>query len=187
VSHVSSLFRRRRVDRGLSIGQLARLLGYRNVSKGCNRIQGFEGGGKVAPDLLARLASELAITPDEIRHALGEDYRDWLAWANQPVRPHVVLRYLACVYQRIELPDDALDPEAAELFASDLARERRFKVCLVLSRRISVWYDATGREYARTEATPEMPCEPYAVIGGKRVQFDFGGSNVLRQIDEPGP
>ena len=187
MSHVSSLFRRRRVDRGLTTGQLARLLGYSNVNKGSNRITRFEGGGKVAPDLMVRLASALEVTPDEIRLAIGEDYRDWLAWANQPIRPYLVLRYLACVYQRIELPDDALEPDAAEQFASDLARERKFKVCLVLTRRLSLWYDATGREYARTEATPEMPCEPYAVIGGKRVQFDFGGGNVLRQIDEPGP
>jgi hypothetical protein len=71
-------------------------------------------------------------------------------------------------------------------FASDLARERGFKVCLVISRRISVWYDARGVEYARTEATPEMPCEPFAVIGGKRVQFDLSGGEVLRAIDERG-
>jgi hypothetical protein len=60
------------------------------------------------------------------------------------------------------------------------------KVCLVLSRRVSVWYDAEGNRVGRTEATPESPCAPYAVIGGKRVQFDFGGGAVLRPIDEVG-
>jgi hypothetical protein len=49
---------------------------------------------------------------------------------------------------------------------------------------LSIGYDATGAEYKRLEATPELPCEPYAVIGGKRVQFDFDGSCVLRLIDE---
>jgi transcriptional regulator with XRE-family HTH domain len=185
MSHLSALFRRRRVERGLTTAQLARLLGYRNISRGCNRIRKFEAGGKASPDLLAGLASTLEVTPEEIRRSLSEDYREWMTWANQPIRPYAVLRYMACVYQRVELPDDALEPEAAGLFASDLAREREFKVCLVMSRRLSLWYDATGREYARTEATPEMPCEPYAMIGGKRVQFDFGGV-VLRQIDEPG-
>jgi hypothetical protein len=82
--------------------------------------------------LLARLAPVLEITTDEIRQSLGEDYRDRLARANEPIRPYVVVRYLACVNYRIELP-----------------------------------------------------CEPYAMIGGKRVQFDFDGSYVLRPIDEP--
>jgi transcriptional regulator with XRE-family HTH domain len=186
VSNLSSLFRRRRVERGLTTAQLARLLGYRNVTKGCNRIRRFEDGGKVAPDLLAGLSEALEITPDEIRRSLGEDYGEWLAWANEPVRPYVVLRYMACVYSRVELPDDALAPEAAEVFASQLARERKLKVCLVMSRRSSVGFDSTGREYQRLEATPEMPCEPFAMIGGKRVQFDFTGGDVLRTIDEPG-
>ena len=185
MSHLSQLFRGRRVERRLTTGQLARLLGYCNVTKASNRIQRFEAGGKVSPDLLARLSSALEVNSEEIRKSLSEDYRDWLAWANEPIRPYVVLRYLACVYQRIELPDDVLEAEAAESFASNLSREKKLKTCLVLTRRLSCWYDATGREYARTEATPDLPCEPFVSIGGKRVQFDFNGSCALRQIDEP--
>jgi hypothetical protein len=105
--------------------------------------------------------------------------------ASEPVRPYVVVRILPAVYQRIELPDHALGPEAAEAFAANVARERRMKVCLVLSRRASVWYDAEGNKTGRLEATPEWPCAPYAVIGGKRVQFDFGGGVGLKPIEEP--
>jgi transcriptional regulator with XRE-family HTH domain len=185
VSHLSSLFAKRRVERGLTTSQLARLLGYRNLAKASNRIQSFEAGGKVSPGLLAGLSSALEITPDEIRKSLSEDYRAWITWANQPVRPYLVLRYMACVYQRVERPDDALEPEDAEQFASSLARERKMMVSLVMSRKLSIGYDATGAEYKRLEATPELPCEPYAVIGGKRVQFDFNESCVFRPIDEP--
>jgi transcriptional regulator with XRE-family HTH domain len=110
VSHLSSLFVKRRVERGLNTSQLARLLGYQNLAKASNRIQRFESGGKVSPDLLARLSSALEITADEIRESLTEDYRTWMAWANQPSRPYLVLRFMSCVYQRVELPDDALDP-----------------------------------------------------------------------------
>jgi hypothetical protein len=98
----------------------------------------------------------------------------------------MVVRILACVYERVELPDEALSPEAAEAFAADVARDRKFKVCLVLSRRVSVWFDATGKESERREATPDLPCEPFTVIGGRRVQFDFDNGVVLRSIDEPG-
>jgi hypothetical protein len=91
---------------------------------------------------------------------------------------------MACVYQRVELPDDALTPEAAEASAAGLARERKLMVCLVLSRRLSVYFDGTGQVSQRLEAAPDVPSAPYAVIGGKRVQFDFTGGDVLKPIDE---
>jgi hypothetical protein len=93
---------------------------------------------------------------------------------------------MACVYQRFELPENARSPEAAEAYAACLARERKLMVCLVQSRRLSVYFDNLGQVEQRLEASPEVPCEPYAVIGGKRVQFNFSGGAVLRPIDEPG-
>lgn len=186
MSHLGEFFRNRRFEKGLSLGQVARLLGYQNVTKGCNRIQAFEGGGKVNTELLGKLAEVLEVGPDEIKREAFKDYQAWLAWANEAIRPYLVVRLLAAVYQRVKLPDDALEPEAAEAFAADVARQRKFKVCLVLSRRVSVWYDAEGREYGRTEATPELPCEPFMMIGGRKVQFDFGGGLGLRPIDGQG-
>jgi transcriptional regulator with XRE-family HTH domain len=186
VSHLGECFRKRRTEKNLSLGQVARLLGYQNVSKGANRIQAFEGGGKVAPDLLGKLAEVLEIGSDEIRQRVYEDYKDWLAWASEPVRPYVVVRLMAAVYQRVDLPDDSIEFEKAEAFAADLARGRRMKVCLVLSRRVSIWYDAEGKEAGRLEATPQLPCEPFMTIGRRRVQFDFDGGVELRPIDGPG-
>jgi transcriptional regulator with XRE-family HTH domain len=186
MSHLGDFFRNRRVARKLALSQIARLLGYKNLSRGCNKIKAFEAGGKAHPDLLGKLAKVLEVGPEEVRQRVAEDYRDWLAWANEPIRPYVVVRILACIYQRVELPDEALSPVAAEAFAADLARDREFKVCLVLSRRVSVWFDDTGKESGRQEATSDLPCEPFAVIGGRRVQFDFDNGMGLRSIDEPG-
>ncbi|WP_152054393.1 helix-turn-helix domain-containing protein, partial [Tautonia marina] len=132
MSHVGNLFKQRRVERNLTFGQLARMVGYENLSRGSNRIQAFERGGKVAPDLLEKLVEALEIDHQDVRRMAAEDYRDWLAWANEPVRPYLVLRYMACVYQRIELPDDLLEPEAAEAYASQVAKMKRLMVCLVL-------------------------------------------------------
>ena len=67
MSHLSKFFRDRRLERGLSPGQAARLLGFTNITKGANRIQSLERGDKVRPDLLGRLAEVLAISPEEIR------------------------------------------------------------------------------------------------------------------------
>ena len=188
MSHLSKFFRQRRIERKLALGRLARLLGYTNPTRGANRIQRFEGGGKIAPDLFTKLAEVLEIGPDEIRQRLAEDYQEWLAWANEPIRPYLVVRIMAAVYKHIQLPDDSLEPEAARAFASRSALEwKGFKSCLVLSRRESVWFDATGRECGRTEATPKMQCEPFTVIGGKRIQFSVGGGGMgLRPIDATG-
>jgi hypothetical protein len=187
VSHLGDFFKSRRQEMGLNLGQLTRLLGYQNLSRGCNKIKAFEAGGKVHPDLLARLAVVLEVSPDEIRGCVAEIYKDWLAWANEPIRPYVVVRLMACVYQRVQLPEDALDPEGAEAFASDVARVRKSRAWLVLSRRVSVEFDVEGMRRGSLEATTQMPCEPYATIGGQRVQFDFDDGDVgLWPIDDPG-
>lgn len=185
MSHLGEFFRRRRAEKGLGLGDLARLLGYRNVTKGANRIRAFESGGKVHPDLLARLADVLGVGPDEIRRLVAEDHADWLAWADEPIRPYVVVRLMACVYQRVQLPDDAHDPEAAVAFAAEVARRRKMRAWLVLSRRASIYFDGDGNRRGRIEATPEMPCEPFAVVGGDRVQFDFDGGVAVLPIDRP--
>ena len=185
MSHLSKFFRERRLEKGLSLGQVARLLGYTNLCRGANRIQSLERGDKVRPDFLGRLAEVLGVGPDEIRQRVYLDYKDWLAWASEPVRPYVVVRIIPAVYQSVKIPDDALNLEAAEAFAASVARERRMKVCLVLSRLMSVYYDDEGNIAGRVKATPELPCAPYAIIGGKRVQFDFGGDVGLKPIAEP--
>ena len=53
---------------------------------------------------------------------------------------------MACVYQQVQLPDDALSTEAAKDYAARLARESKRMVWLVLSRRISIRFDATGKQ-----------------------------------------
>jgi len=186
MSHLGDAFKTARLDRKLTTGQLARLAGYSNLGRGANRIHGFEAGGKIAPDLLGKLAAILEINLEDVRRYAAEDYKEWLAWANEPIRPYLVLRWMACVYQRFELPENARSPEAAEAYAACLARERKLMVCLVQSRRLSVYFDNLGQVHQRLEASPDVPCEPFAVIGGKRVQFDFSGGAVLRPIDEPG-
>ena len=79
----------------------------------------------------------------------------------------------------------ALLIEAAKDHAAQLARANKKMVWLVLSRRHSIRFDATGKEDLPAEATPDMPCEPYLVIGGKRVHFGLTGGSNLRQIEEP--
>jgi transcriptional regulator with XRE-family HTH domain len=71
MNHLGKLFRARRVKNNMSFHQLAALVGYGNLNKGSNRIQRFEAGGKIMPDLFAKLASILEVSPDEVSRSLG--------------------------------------------------------------------------------------------------------------------
>jgi transcriptional regulator with XRE-family HTH domain len=65
MNRLGKFFRARRSEKELSLHQLAALAGYGNLNKGSNRIQRFKSGGKIIPDLFAKLASILEVNPDE--------------------------------------------------------------------------------------------------------------------------
>jgi Helix-turn-helix domain len=52
-------FREQRIQHGLTFGQLAQTVGYRNVSRGSNKICCLEREGVVTEELLARIAEAL--------------------------------------------------------------------------------------------------------------------------------
>ena len=56
---------------------------------------------------------------------LQEDLDDWLEWANEPVKPCLVVRLMPAIYSQAGLPDDVQSPEAAERYASEFAKEHR--------------------------------------------------------------
>jgi transcriptional regulator with XRE-family HTH domain len=120
-NHLGGYFKERRGKRGLGLGQLARLLGYRNVSKGSNRIARFERGGAVTEDLLLRLAEALGIDLATVEGLLEEDrqerLREWEAWVNEPVPMRLIVRYMPAVYGRVALPEGVTTPEQAEWYA----------------------------------------------------------------------
>ena len=157
----------------------------RNIRIGAPVMARPESSGKVAHDLLAKLITILEVTPDEVRRSTAEDYRQWLSWANEPIRPYLVAKLMACVYRWIEPPDDALSTEAATDYAAKLARKSKKMVWLILLRRISIRFGATGKADLPLEAKLDMPCEPYLVIGGKPMTFDLTWGSDLCEIEGP--
>jgi transcriptional regulator with XRE-family HTH domain len=163
-NHLSDYFKEQRDKRGLSLGQLARLLGYRNVSKGATKISRFERQGYVTADLLLHLAEALGIDLPTAEDLLEQDRQDrlraWEEWVSQPVPMRLSVRYMPAVYGTVALPEGVTTPERAEAFARAYAREHGLRVCLAVSRRLSVWVGKDGRVEARTEATPDTPNVP---------------------------
>jgi transcriptional regulator with XRE-family HTH domain len=191
-SHLSQHFRDRRIARGLGFKQLAQLLGYQNVAKGCNRIQRFEQRGHVHADLLRKLAAVLEIDEATVDALIEADrrkaYLAWNEWANQPIQPHVVVRIMAAVYRRERLPEGIAIDEA-ETLAADIACHWKCRACLVWTRRLSVWFDELGTIEHRTEAGPGEPNVPTMRLGRSKRLFTLGdpetGQGILTIVNWP--
>lgn len=168
MSHLSEMFRQRRSASGISLGDLARACGYLNVSRGANRIQAFERSGEIEPKLLGNLAAALGIASSEIRQAVAQDRAEWEEWASQPIVPHLVVRLIAAFYCRQAIPSDIHHSQILmEDYAADFAYDNRVRVCLVLSRKLRVWFERDGWKSGVTEDTFVVRNGPWLKVGGK--------------------
>jgi transcriptional regulator with XRE-family HTH domain len=186
-THLSRFFRQRRLDRKLAFGDLARRLGYVNVAKGANRIIKFERDGNIKLDLFRKLAAILEISDDEIRRCIEADEAEWQAWASEPIEPHLVARVMCAVYSTKSIPPELQESqEAMEEFASAFAKERKWRVWLVLSRRNRVWFDQKGDRTGVTEDTFEESFGPYMRIGGQKFVLGLlnGGGTTILDVDD---
>jgi hypothetical protein len=82
-------FQAQRLARGLRLGQLARLLGYRNVTKRAHRIVRFEREGVINEPLLGHLAGVLRVDVHTVAQLIEQDRQEylwaWEAWVNELV------------------------------------------------------------------------------------------------------
>lgn len=192
-SRLANHFRSVRKERDLSLSQLALSAGYRNSAKGRNRIERFEQRGEIHADLLLKLAVVLGIDDATINVLIEQDRQEfckaWNEWADVPTAPFIVIRLLPAVYKRSYLPDGIVSVEEAEIIAADAARRWGKKVCLVWSRRRSVWLDSEGQATARTDATPGEANIPTMRLKGSQrsflLQHPATGKVILRLIDWP--
>ncbi len=179
-SKLGSYCRTQRVAKGLTLGELAKAVGYKNIGQGATRLHTLETTGEIHPDLLTRVVDVLGLDPTVVQQLIEEDHQDflreWNAWADEPIRPHLIVKVIPGVYWKKNLPNDVLTPEAAEQYATQFAKDhasRHWEVCLVLSRRESVWFDGDGHVKWRSVAQPGVPNTPYMTLGGKRGPFLF--------------
>jgi hypothetical protein len=110
-----------------------------------------------------RIRNLVALPPGKIhRWRLGR-------WADEPIEPHLVARIMCAVYSTKRIPVDLqASREAMEQFASAFAKERKWRVGLVLSKRTRVWFNEQGQRTGVTEDSFEESFGPYMQIGGKR-------------------
>lgn len=174
--HLRNYVRRQRELKGIRLGPLAEMVGYKNRGKGAQRILEFEREGIVTDDFLIKLVRALELNEDEVSEAMAQDLAEWEEWVNEPVPMRMIVRIMATVYCPKPLPEDVTTADEAEAYARRFAREKHHRVCLALNRRDSVWIGADGEIERRTQAQPGLPNIPYTTLGGARkFLFDVGG------------
>lgn len=150
-THMAKYFRKRRVEMHLSLTQLARMVGYTNISKGYRKIDEFERTGRCHPILFTELAAALGIDEKTRKHLAHEDYKAWLATPANPPTPYLLRSPIrGC----IGLPEDLATVEEMEQYAADYARQHASAVTLVLDKRIYVRFAKDGSLEQVTEAIP---------------------------------
>jgi hypothetical protein len=132
MTNLGAFIRAERKRRGLTLGQLARQVGYRNLAKGTRRLSCLEQTGTARADLLAHVVDTLGLNWTMVERLAEEDrqerLREWEAWVNEPVPMCLVVRLMAGVYARQGLPAEVTTPEKAEAWACTFARQHRCRV-----------------------------------------------------------
>ena len=150
---VGEYFKQRRLEKGLSIVQLAEAVGLTSSNKDARRIGAFEQSGRTTPDLFARLMVALDVDQATLKRLAYEDYKEWLSSLNTPLCPYLVLRALNG--GPIRIPDYVQSVSGMELYAILLAATFQGDVGLIVTPRIKIWFTSEGEIREIIEEVPE--------------------------------
>ncbi|MEI8196691.1 MAG: hypothetical protein WCI73_12405 [Phycisphaerae bacterium] len=156
MTRLGALFRKKRLEKGLRVSQLAKIAW--NYRRGCVLIHELEKRGKIADHILRKLAAALCITEAEYLPLLREDeqerLRKWQQWACQPIKSYYVARMMAAIYSDLPLPETVQTLEDAEKFVAHEAAKLRLRCCLVWNRKLSIYFAFDGTIEGYMEAAP---------------------------------
>lgn len=177
-THLAVFFRKRRLKLGLKLGDVARRMGYTSIPGAANRLIRFEERGEIDHRVFAKLTLALQIDQETVSRLVEQDRREqlerWLAWANEPVAPRLVVRLIPGIYSSHRVPAGFTSPEEMERYASEFAERKHLRVCLMPSRRLAIWIDEEGKRTLVEEAAPGEVLGPWMRFRGSGRRFLFG-------------
>ena len=153
MTHLSEHFKKRRLEKGLSEKDLAKVVGYKNLFRGMRRIRTFEATGNAHSELVVNMAKALDVDQATVTRLAYEDWCEWFKTVNQPVEPYLLRRVLFGGGM-LKIPEHRRSAQAAQKFGSDFAKKHGIEVCVVLSRRLRVWFNVDG---SLKEVIEEVP------------------------------
>ncbi len=160
---------------GWPLSEVARRLGYTNISKACRRVLAVERDGVADGGFLRRLAGVLGVSEGVVVYLTRQDrlayLRAWEEWADQPTPIRVVLRAVPGFMVGVNLPDDITTADAATAFAQAYAARLQKKVFVTVSRRVSVGITEYGSLNGRFYTRPDT--DPCPLVSAGRQKFLF--------------
>jgi len=188
---LGKFLKEKRLARGLDrAGQLARRMRpdgtLDSISRLGGRIRAFEEEGVGDRELLDQMVAVLGIPAEETAPVVADEQRfretqenerrrAWMAWADEPVRPYLVVRLIPSVYCHRDAPSEVVTLAEAEAWVASVRRldpiAKGCRTCLVFDRRLRVWYNERGEVEHRTVATPDDAGVPYVQLARKRLLF----------------
>lgn len=182
-NYLGEWFWGRRGERQWPLAEVARRLGYKNVSKACRKVLAVEREGVADADFLRRLAAVLEISEGVIRVLTRQDrnsyLRAWNEWADQPVPIRVVVRAVPGFMLEVAVPDDVTTSEQALAFGLSYAARLHAKVFVTLSRRESVGITEAGEVNGRFDTLPDTDANPLVSVRRLKFLFRVGGFGAV--------
>lgn len=171
--------------------EVARRLGYSNVSKACNKVLRVEREGVADADFLRRLAVVLGISEGVVVYLTRQDrlayLRAWEEWASLPMPVRIVMRAVPGFMVEMALPAGVVTPEQAVAHGQAVAARYHAKVFVVLSRRESVGITQAGEINGRFHTRPDTdPC-PLVSLSRQKFLFRVGGFGAVEPYVRGGP
>ncbi len=165
-NHLAACFKKRRIEKGYQFGQLARLVGYKNVTGGSNKIQKFEREGVIHETLFWKLADALDIDIDIIEKLIKKDqlesYHDQNKFLDTPINMYLNIRVQRKYSKHLVLPMSVSSVKQAFIYAVWKAKSFNKIVVLTLSRRVSISFNQQGEflNLFETKADHEITFTP---------------------------
>jgi len=157
--------KKERLKQNLNTAELARLIGYKNVSKGMNRIVDLERENIIIPEVLVKIVKALNLDREYVNSLVkkdrDEDRRKFEKWVSEPIKMYYVIRIIPAIYMSYDLPSNIKSENEAINFVAEIAKNKHKKCCLVLSRKEKIYIDEGGEIEGRFETEygdEDYPC-----------------------------
>lgn len=179
MTHLANLLWNSRFEKRITCYTIARGMGYTNTNKGARKYLRWERGEEYPEKQeLEKLIKLMKLNLKQVERAVERDRKDFEKWLDEPIPMTLVVRMMPAVYVDVKAPEN-LSPEEAEEWAREYARKANLRVCLVKSRRESIYFDKNGEvEFTIRE-------RPHMMMGGRR--FGFGLSRNSETITPHSP
>ena len=143
---IQNYFKKKRLAKGLKLTELAKLIGYKNLSKGARRINDFEiAKNNFEEKYIVRMIKALDITEEEFEEIKKEHIlvakEEFAKWSSIDTPNKLYFHAAPCIYVRQKLtPELEYNDEKAIEYACNFAKERHLRITWLYLGRKEVLY-----------------------------------------------